>query len=132
MKEPTWLRSDVLLAAHRRHLAEHGGLEGLRDRSAFLSAMDRPRNLFVYGAHDPDLCALAAAYGFGLAGNHPFADGNKRTALIAMRLFLRLNGADLVASSEDKYRTIMRLASGELNENDLAERLRRRVSVLPS
>lgn len=126
MKEPVWLRNDVLLAAHRRHLAEHGGLEGIRDAGVFLSAMDRPRNLFLYGGQDTDVCALAASYGYGLARNYPFADGNKRTALIAMRLFLRLNGADLVTSSENKYRTIMRLASGDMMEGDLAEWLRRR------
>lgn len=124
MKEPIWLRSDVLIAAHRRQLAEHGGLDGMRDEGAFLSALDKPRNLFAYGQPEPDLYALAAAYGFGLARNHPFSDGNKRTALIAIRLFLKLNGAPFNASAEDKYRMILSLAAGELLESELAEWLR--------
>jgi death-on-curing protein len=124
MNEPIWLRSDVLIAAHRRQLAEHGGLDGMRDEGAFLSALDKPRNLFAYGQPEPDLYALAAAYGFGLARNHPFSDGNKRTALIAIRLFLKLNGAPFNASAEDKYRMILSLAAGELLESELAEWLR--------
>jgi len=124
MNEPIWLRSDVLIAAHRRQLAEHGGLDGMRDEGAFLSALDKPRNLFAYGQPEPDLYALAAAYGFDLARNHPFSDGNKRTALIAIRLFLKLNGAPFNASAEDKYRMILSLAAGELLESELAEWLR--------
>ena len=124
MNEPIWLRSDVLIAAHRRQLAEHGGLDGMRDEGAFLSALDKPRNLFAYGQPEPDLYALAAAYGFGLARNHPFSDGNKRTALIAIRLFLKLNGVPFNASSEDEYRMILSLAAGELIESELAEWLR--------
>jgi death-on-curing protein len=124
MKEPIWLRADVLIAAHRRQLAEHGGLDGMRDEGAFLSALDKPRNLFAYGQPEPDLYALAAAYGFGLARNHPFADGNKRTALIAMRLFLKVNGAEFSASSEEKYRMIVALAAGDLLESEVADWLR--------
>lgn len=124
MKEPIWLRADVLIAAHRRQLAEHGGLDGMRDERAFLSALNKPRNLFAYGQPAPDLYALAAAYGFGLARNHPFADGNKRTALIAMRLFLKLNGAEFSASAEEKYRMIVALAAGDLLENEVADWLR--------
>ena len=124
MKEPIWLRADVLVAAHRRQLAEHGGLDGMRDEGAFLSALDKPRNLFAYGQPEPDLYALAAAYGFGLARNHPFADGNKRTALIAMRLFLKVNGAEFSASSEEKYRMIVALAAGDLLESEVADWLR--------
>lgn len=124
MNEPIWLRADVLIAAHRRQLAEHGGLDGMRDEGAFLSALDKPRNLFAYGQPEPDLYALAAAYGFGLARNHPFADGNKRTALIAMRLFLKVNGAEFNASSEEKYRMIVALAAGDLLESEVADWLR--------
>jgi death-on-curing protein len=124
MNEPIWLRADVLIAAHRRQLAEHGGLDGMRDEGAFLSALDKPRNLFAYGQPEPDLYALAAAYGFGLARNHPFADGNKRTALIAMRLFLKVNGAEFSASSEEKYRMIVALAAGDLLESEVADWLR--------
>jgi death-on-curing protein len=124
MNEPIWLRADVLIAAHRRQLAEHGGLDGMRDEGAFLSALDKPRNLFAYGQPEPDLYALAAAYGFGLARNHPFADGNKRTALIAMRLFLKVNGAEFSASSEEKYRMIVALTAGDLLESEVADWLR--------
>lgn len=124
MNEPIWLRADVLIAAHRRQLAEHGGLDGMRDEGAFLSALDKPRNLFAYGQPQPDLYALAAAYGSGLARNHPFADGNKRTALIAMRLFLKVNGAEFSASSEEKYRMIVALAAGDLLESEVADWLR--------
>ncbi len=124
MNEPIWLRADVLIAAHRRQLAEHGGLDGMRDEGAFLSALDKPRNLFAYGQPEPDLYALAGAYGFGLARNHPFADGNKRTALIAMRLFLKVNGAEFSASSEEKYRMIVALAAGDLLESEVADWLR--------
>ena len=113
-----------MIAAHRRQLAEHGGLDGMRDKGAFLSALDKPRNLFAYGQPAPDLYALAAAYGFGLARNHPFADGNKRTALIAMRLFLKVNGAEFSASSEEKYRMIVALAAGDLLESEVADWLR--------
>jgi death-on-curing protein len=124
MNEPIWLRADVLVAVHRRQLAEHGGLDGMRDEGAFLSALERPRNLYAYGQPEPDLYALAASYGFGLARNHPFADGNKRTALIAIRLFLGLNGAAFNASSEEKYRVIVDLAAGNLLEDELAAWLR--------
>ena len=93
---------------------------------------DARRRKWLIGGQEADLCALAASYGYGLARNHPFADGNKRTALIAMRLFLRLNGADLVTSLQDKYRTIMRLASGDMTESDPAEWPRGRVLVSAS
>jgi death on curing protein len=122
--EPVWVRADVVEAIHRRQLAEHGGAEGVRDAGALSSALDRPRNRLAYGNPPPDLAELAAAYGFGIARNHPFADGNKRTALIVMRLFLKLNGAELVATAEEKHSVIMALAAGEMNEADLADWLR--------
>ena len=125
MSEPVWLRHEVVLAIHRRQLAEHGGAEGIRDQGLFLSAMQKPLDLYFYGSPPPDLFALAAAYGFGLARNHPFIDCNKRVALIAMRLFLRLNGVSLGASAEEKYRIIMRLAANEVGQDELAEWLRR-------
>jgi len=122
--EPIWVRADVVEAIHRRQLAEHGGAEGVRDAGALASALDRPRNRLTYGNPPPDLAELAAAYGFGIAHNHPFADGNKRTALIAMRLFLKLNGAELVATAGEKYDMIMSLAAGDLTEIALAEWVR--------
>jgi len=122
--EPVWVRADVVEAIHRRQLAEHGGAEGVRDAGALASALDRSRNRLTYGNPPPDLAELAAAYGFGIARNHPFADGNKRTALIVMRLFLKLNGAELVATASEKYDLVMSLAAGELAEAALAEWVR--------
>ena len=124
MSEPVWLRQDVVLAIHRRQLAEHGGADGIRDDGLLLSALQKPRDLFTYGTPRPDLCDLAAAYGYGLARNHPFVDGNKRVALVAMRLFLKLNGVPFESSAEDKYVMIMRLADGKVSQEDLAQWLR--------
>ncbi|MBI1237971.1 MAG: type II toxin-antitoxin system death-on-curing family toxin [Alphaproteobacteria bacterium] len=103
-------------------LAEHGGLAGIRDQGALQSALARPRNLAAYG--DPDLAALAAAYAFGIARNHPFADGNKRTAFVAMLLFLRLHDFVLTASDEDCVITFLKLAAGELTEAALSDWIR--------
>lgn len=128
MIEPVWIREDVARAIHRRQIAEHGGLDGLRDAGLLTSALDRPRTLLAYGDPAPDPAARAAAYAWGVARNHPFADGNKRTALVLMRLFLRLNGADLVASGADKYDIVMRLAAGALTEAALADWVRSRLT----
>ena len=95
MSDWVWVDPDVLLAAHDEQLEEHGGATGIRDHGLFESAMARPQNLAAYG--EPDAAALAAAYGFGLAKNHAFVDGNKRTAFVALELFLELNGFVLAA-----------------------------------
>ncbi len=124
MSEPVWIREDVARAIHRRQIAEHGGLDGLRDPGLLTSALERPKSLLSYGDPAPDLAALAAAYAWGIARNHPFADGNKRTALVLLRLFLRLNGTDLVASATDKYEITIRLAAGSLAESELADWVR--------
>jgi len=110
---PTWISERVVLAIHRRHMAEHGGLEGIRDSGALTSALAKPKNLYAYHPHS-SLYSLAAAYGLGLARNHPFLDGNKRTSYVIMRLFLRLNGQDIYASDYEKYTVMMRVASGDL------------------
>lgn len=117
-----WLSAEALLAAHDEQLAEHGGAAGLRDIGLFESALARPQNLAAYGA--PDIAALAAAYAFGLARNHPFVDGNKRTALIALETFLVLNGAELVANDVQCVQAILALAAGELDESQLADWIR--------
>ena len=117
------LTLDAVLAIHRRQIAEHGGEAGLRDLGLLESALSRPRNIIAY-AEKADTAALAAAYAFGIAKNHPFLDGNKRTALVVMRTFLILNGADIDASQQDKYQTILALADGRLTEPDLAEWIR--------
>lgn len=129
MSEPIWIREDVARAIHRRQIAEHGGLDGLREPGLLASALERPKSLLAYSNPAPDLAALAAAYAWGVARNHPFADGNKRMALVLLRLFLRLNGADLAASGADKYDTMMRLASGDLSETELAGWIRAHIAA---
>ena len=94
MTEIVWLLDETIIAIHHRQIAEHGGPEGLRDEGLLSSALARPQNLFAYGDPSPDLAALAAAYAFGIARDYPFLDGNKRTALIAARTFLLLNGVN--------------------------------------
>jgi len=120
MKEPIWINLRVVKAFHDRQINEHGGLAGLRDEGLLLSALLRPENAYHYSDPKPDVAELAAVYGFGLSKNHPFNDANKRTALITMRLFLKLNGYDLMASPEDKYKTIIRVAASEISEYELA------------
>ena len=120
MKEPVWIREDVVLAIHRRQLAEHGGGEGTRDPSLLDSALARPKNLLAYTGGEPDLPRLAACYAWGLVRNHPFVDGNKRTAYVVCRTFLWLNGLDLEASQEEKYLNFLQLAEGRLSEEELA------------
>lgn len=118
MTEPIWVLDETVIAIHNRQIAEHGGLAGVRDEGALESALGRPKNKFAY--EEPTLFELAAAYGFGIATNHPFADGNKRTAYVVSVLFLNLNGQRVVASQEEKYRTFVSLAAGELGEAELA------------
>lgn len=117
-----WLSLDLLLAVHDAQIAEHGGGEGVRDLGLLESAMARPLNLAAYG--EPDLAALAAAYGFGIARNHPFVDGNKRTAYVAVETFMALNGLLVTASDADCVVTFLALAAGELSEEALAAWLR--------
>jgi death on curing protein len=117
-----WLAADVLLAVHEEQLAEHGGAAGVRDMGLFESALARPLNLAAYD--NPDAAALAAAYGVGLAKNHPFIDGNKRTAFVAVELFLALNGFDLVADDAACVLTMLAVAAGTLDEPAFAAWLR--------
>lgn len=118
-REPRWLDARVALALHDRQLAEHGGPPGVRDAGALESALARPVNRWSYGEDDP--CALAAAYAFGIARNHPFVDGNKRTAWVVARLFLRMNGHGLHFAERDAIATVQGLAAGELSEAGLAD-----------
>jgi death on curing protein len=107
------------LAAHLEQIAEHGGGEGTRDAGLLESAMARPRNLADYGV--PDAAALAAAYAWGIARNHPFVDGNKRTAAVVSETFLMLNGCRLAASDAELVVAFVALAAGELTEDELAD-----------
>lgn len=127
MTNIVWLLEETLRAIHYRQIAEHGGSEGLRDDGLLSSALARPQNLFAYGQPPPDLAALAAAYAYGIASNHPFIDGNKRTALVAMRTFLLLNGVNLTATQDEKFLTFQRLAAGSITEDELADWIRERI-----
>jgi len=117
-----WLDAEVLRAVHDEQLAEHGGAAGVRDEGLFESALARPENLAAYG--QPDVAALAAAYGFGLARNHPFIDGNKRTAFVAVELFLECNGRRMTADDADCVLTMLAVAAGTLDETQFAAWIR--------
>ena len=121
-----WLDAADADAIHAEQSAEHGGPAGTRDQGALGLALARSQNLAGYG--EPDAAALAASYAFGIARNHPFVDGNKRTAWILARLFIRLNGGTLVFDREDAYQTVVALAAGDLSEEALAAWFRERLS----
>ena len=116
MSKWRFLDRAIILAVHEEQLAQHGGGVGLRDEGLLDSALARPENLAAYNPN-ADAAALAAAYAFGIAKNHPFIDGNKRTAFVAMELFLMDNGYVLAASDEDALMTMLRLAAGEWDED---------------
>lgn len=116
MSEPTWVQTKVIQTIHQKQIEAHGGLPGLRAFDLLESALARPKNLYHYSDPKPELAALAASYSYGLVTNHPFVDGNKRTALIVCHLFLRLNQVDFVATQDEKYEVFMQLAQGNLSE----------------
>jgi death-on-curing protein len=117
-----WIGAEVAAAIHAEQLAEHGGGEGVRDIGLLESAMARPQNLSGYGT--PDIAALAAAYAYGIARNHPFIDGNKRTAAVVSETFLMLNGHILHATDAELVVAFLALAAGDLSEEELADWLR--------
>lgn len=124
--QPTWLTRVVLDAVHTDQIREHGGLLGLRDETGLESALARPQHQSLY---DPatDVASLGAAYAFGLTQNHPYNDGNKRVALVAMLTFLAINGEDVDADEDDVLTTMLALAAGRLTETELASWLRSRM-----
>jgi death on curing protein len=124
--EPLWIEIELALAIHDRQLAEHGGPIGLRDAAALESALARPRNHWAYG--EADFCALAAAYAFGVARNHPFTDGNKRTAWVLARMFLRLNGVSVAFVPEEAVHMVLALADRTLAEAEVAAWFRTRLA----
>ena len=128
MKRWQWLREDVLYAVHDAQLAEHGGLSGVRDAGLFASALARPQNVAAYG--NADYADLAAAYGYGIARNHPFIDGNKRTAFVAVELFLAINGFELLADDAACVLTLLGVAAGELEEADFSKWIRTNSALL--
>ena len=123
--EPAWLDADAALAVHDRQISEHGGGTGVRDAGMMKSALARPINRWAYG--EDDLANLAAGYAFGVARNHPFVDGNKRTAWVLARLFLALNGVTLSFEPEDAIRAMLALAAGEISEEEMADWFRQRI-----
>ena len=124
-----WIERPLAIAIHERQLAEHGGGIGVCDDNLLHSALARPQQLHAYGNPVPDLADFAASLAFGLARNHPFVDGNKRTAHVCYRVFLALNGADVEASDEDKYVTMIGLAEGSLSEAEFATWLRQHIKL---
>lgn len=122
-----WISKRELLLLHDVSLAEHGGASGIRDEGLVESVLSRPENLAAYG--EPDIAALAAAYGFGLAKNDPFIDGNKRVAFLAVGLFLMKNGQRLVVSQAEATATVLALASGEITEVAFAQLIRDHLQV---
>jgi death-on-curing protein len=121
-----WLSKAVVLAAHEEQLSEHGGAVGLRDDGLLESALARPKHLLSYAEPEPDIPALAASYAFGIARDHPFTDGNKRTSLVVAETFMLLNGVELEAGDAELLATWLQLAEGEISESYLAAWLRER------
>ena len=124
-----WVDRAVLIAVHEMQLAEHGGAAGLRDETLLDSALGRPLNLAAYA--ETDAAALAASYGYDIARNHAFIDGNKRTALVATELFLRLNGWQLEVGDADCVLTLLAVAAGDITEDEFAAWLRTHASLRP-
>ncbi|MEO0613885.1 MAG: type II toxin-antitoxin system death-on-curing family toxin [Pseudomonadota bacterium] len=118
MSDFIWLQRDIVLALYTEQIAEHGGTEGPRDEGLLDGALARPQNLFAYSAIS--IFDLAAAYGFGIAQNHPFVDGNKRTCFLAAATFLYLNGYEVETTQIDVVETILDLAGGKIAEADFA------------
>ena len=122
MSEPVWLTPEIVIAIHEMQLAEHGGPAGIRDMGMLESALGRPQNKFAYG--ETDLAVLAAAYGFGVARNHPFIDGNKRTSLMVIYTFLGINDVEFFVPEAEFATIILDLAAGEVSEESLARWIR--------
>jgi death-on-curing protein len=122
VKNPEWVTLPIVLAIHDEQLAVHGGSSGLRDVALLESALNRPLNKWSY--ESAELPELAAAYAYGIARNHPFVDGNKRTALLAMYTFLGINGVDFIVAEADAAAMILSLAAGQVSEESLARWIR--------
>ncbi len=120
---PVWIDRRAVLLIHAAQLAEHGGPSGIRSSALLESALGAPQQLFHYG--HPDLFDLAACYGHKLATNHPFVDGNKRTAWVCIRLFLKLNRLDIEATAAEKIDAMLRVAAGDASQAELSDWLRR-------
>lgn len=121
MTEVIWIDKHEALTIHAQQIAEHGGSDGIRDNGLLESALARAQNLLAYSEENPSIPRLAAAYAFGIARNHPFVDGNKRTSLVVSLTFLLVNGLALTAPREDRYFIYYDLAAGKLSEEELAK-----------
>jgi death-on-curing protein len=130
MSEPFWLNRQMIIAIHDEQLTIHGGAGGLRDEGMLESALDRPRNKWT--CEQAELAELAAAYAFGMARNHPFVDGNKRTALLALYTFLGVNGIDFDVPEAEAAAIILALAAGEVSEESLTRWIRDNWPVSPA
>lgn len=130
MKRWAWIQREVVLAVHEAQLAEHGGGAGIRDIGVLESALARPENPAAYG--DPDVAQLAAAYGYGISRSHPFLDGNKRTAFVAVELFLQLNGFSLDADDAGCVMVMLGVAAGDLTEDEFAAWIREHAARRPA
>lgn len=126
-----WIEKSLALAIHDRQLSEHGGTSGVRDVKLLELALARPQQLFAYGDPPPDFVDLGATLAYGLARNHPFVDGNKRTAHVCYRTFLALNDVEVTAGDADKYTTMLALADDTLSEKQFAAWLRQHVELAP-
>jgi death-on-curing protein len=127
MDEPVWITKELARAIHARQLAEHGGIDGVRDAGLLDSALARPKHLFAYSSPPTEPCQLAAAYASGIIQNQPFLDGNNRNGYVVCRTFLKLNDWDIRATLKEKYVTFLQLAEGSLSQEELAEWLRERL-----
>ena len=130
MDDPIWLSEELALIIHERQLSEHGGLSGTRDIGLLRSALAKARHLFAYTDPTPDMAALAASYAFGIARNHPFLDGNKRTAAVVCETFLNLNGVELNATELEMYPAFLGLAEGSVSEKEFGQLLRERCRLI--
>lgn len=131
MKDPYWITLREAVSIHDEQIAVFGGSSGIRDHGLLESALARPRNIFVYDVKNASVSRLAAAYGFALSSNHPFIDGNKRTALVVVYAFLNRNGVSLNANELDAYHVFLDLAAGRMQETELTRWLEMNTSVTP-
>lgn len=127
MNEPGWIYSAVLIATHQELIAEHGGIEGIRDHNLLESACAAPKQLYHYSNPKPSLTELSARYAYSITRNPPFRDGNKRMAALACELFLEINDCMLATSDEEAYFVFIDLSSGNFSEKDLLNWLNQKI-----
>ncbi len=122
--EPRWIRDDVVSAIHSMQIAEHGGKDGVLSEGALSASLANPKHYFFYTEPRPGIPEIAARYAYSIANNHPFCDGNKRTAAVVCELFLELNGFELKASDQEAYSMYFKLASSQVDADEFAKWIR--------